>query len=181
VLVGCGGAIEFLIENALKTNSPTTPTTQPIHTPSPKTQSALERSAEDAMANAVARMNKAVEMVADAESKAAAAAATATMHQDVAEGQAAIAHAAADVPVVKSDTARSERAQRAGGVQALLHSHLFSAWSILAEAAGGAWASLVGVFVAMWAAIAAAVGGAVGAVTGVFGFGSRGSAPPAAV
>lgn len=89
------------------------------------------------MAAAVARMNKAVEMVADAESRAASAAALATAHQDIAEGQATVAQAAADVPAVP----QHKQAAHAGSVHTdrrlAIHAQMFDVWGIVRDWAVG--------------------------------------------
>lgn len=124
-------------------------------------QSALEAAAEDAMAEAVKRMNRAVEMVADAESRAAAAAAMATAYQDISDDQAAAASTAADLP------ARPERQAQQGHIANLrqkLHEQMFSAGGVLADWVAGVWAAIVGAVTWVQLSIAAAWAGVVGAV-----------------
>eukprot|EP00877_Chromochloris_zofingiensis_P012512 jgi/Chrzof1/7514/Cz02g26170.t1 len=117
-------------------------------------QSALETAAEDAMAAAVARMNKAVEMVADAESRAATAAAMATAYQDIAEGQSAVASKVADLPAQPQH--KQAVIHDGMSVQDRFHAHMFNAWSIMQDWAAGLLAGIVSLVAGVQAALAAA-------------------------
>jgi hypothetical protein len=127
-------------------------------------QSALEAAAEDAMAAAVKRMNRAVEMVADAESRAAAAAAMATAYQDISDGQAEAARAAADLPVMPARQAQA--AGHIANLQKVLHEQMFSVSSLIGDWVAGVWAAIVGAVAWVQASVAGAWGGLVGAVSG---------------
>jgi hypothetical protein len=136
-------------------------------------QSALERAADEAMSEAVKRMNRAVEMVADAESRAAAAAAMATAYQDISDSQAAAATAAADMPAMP---AHKGPAGHMANLQQVLHEQMFSVRTVLGDFAAGIWGAIVGALAAVQAVLAAA-----GAkVMGVFGAGGGGGAAAAA-
>jgi hypothetical protein len=128
-------------------------------------QSALEAAAEDAMAAAVKRMNRAVEMVADAESRAAAAAAMATAYQDISDGQAEAARAAADLPVMPARQAQA--AGHIANLQKVLHEQMFSASSLIGDWVAGVWAAIVGAVAWVQATVAGAWGGLVAAVSGI--------------
>jgi hypothetical protein len=116
-------------------------------------QSALETAAEDAMAEAIKRMNKAVEMVADAESRAAAAAARATAYQDIAEGQAAAAAAAGDVPALPATAGQQGHI---ANLKKVLHEQMFSAREVLADWVASIWAAIVGAMAFVQVFLAAA-------------------------
>lgn len=127
-------------------------------------QAALEAAAEDAMAAAVKRMNRAVEMVADAESRAAAAAAMATAYQDISDGQAEAARAAADLPAMPARQAQA--AGHIANLQKVLHEQMFSASSLIGDWVAGVWAAIVGAIAWVQASVAGAWAGLVGAVSG---------------
>jgi hypothetical protein len=127
-------------------------------------QAALESAAEDAMAEAVKRMNRAVEMVADAESRAAAAAAMATAYQDISDGQAEAARAAADLPAMPARQAQA--AGHIANLQKVLHEQMFSASSLISDWVAGVWAAIVGAVAWVQASVVGAWAGLVGAVSG---------------
>lgn len=104
-------------------------------------QTALEAAAEEAMAEAVKRMNKAVEMVADAESRAAAAAAMATAYQDISDSQAAAAQAAADLP---ERPAQQTPQGHMANLRKVLHQQLFDTSAVLSDWIASVWAAIVG-------------------------------------
>lgn len=139
-------------------------------------QSALERAADEAMSEAVKRMNRAVEMVADAESRAAAAAAMATAYQDISDSQAAAATAAADMPAVP---ALKGPAGHMANLQQVLHEQMFSVRTVLGDFVAGIWGAIVGALAAVQAVLAAAWGKLMG-VFGAGGAGGGGSAAAAA-
>lgn len=116
-------------------------------------QAALERSASEAMSEAVKRMNRAVEMVADAESRAAAAAAMATAYQDISDSQAAAAAAAADLPAMP---APEGAVGHIANLKQVLHEQMFSVKTVLGDFAAGIWAAVVGALAAVRAVLAAA-------------------------
>lgn len=93
------------------------------------------------MAEAVKRMNKAVEMVADAESRAAAAAAMATAYQDISDSQAAAAQAAADLP--ERPIQHSPHGHIAN-LRKVLHQQLFDTGAVLSDWFASVWAAIVG-------------------------------------
>lgn len=143
--------------------------TRPLCVGCSPAQAALERAANDAMAAAVKRMNRAVEMVADAESRAAAAAAMATAYQDISDGQAAAAAAAADLPAAP---ARQGPAGHMANLQQVLHEQLFSVRTVLGDFMAGIWAAMVGAVAALQAVLAAAWA----KLLGLFGLGGGGAA-----
>lgn len=124
------------------------------------------------MVEAVKRMNRAVEMVADAESRAAAAAAMATAYQDISDSQAAAAAAAADLPVLPS---RAGPAGHMANLQQVLHEQLFSVRTVLGDWVAGIWAAIVGAVAALQVLLAAAWA----KLLGVFSFGAARGQPPA--
>jgi hypothetical protein len=121
------------------------------------------------MASALERMNRAVEMVADAESRAAAAAAMATAHQDLAEGQAAAAVQAADLPAPPAASG-SESQGHVADIHKVLHQKLFSFGSLLQEVKDGLVAAVVGLLAALQAALLGAGAAVQRGLAGVTGF-----------
>src|SRR5690349_8647981 len=93
------------------------------------------------MVEAVKRMNRAVEMVADAESRAAAAAATATAYQDISDTQAAAATAAADLPEMP---AKQTPQGHIANLRKVLHEQLFDTWGVIGDWFASLWAAIVG-------------------------------------
>jgi hypothetical protein len=136
-------------------------------------QSALERAADEAMSEAVKRMNRAVEMVADAESRAAAAAAMATAYQDISDSQAAAATAAADLPAMP---VHKGPAGHMANLQQVLHEQMFSVRTVLGDFAAGIWGAILGALTAVQAVLAAAGR----KVMGLFGAGGGGGVAAAA-
>jgi hypothetical protein len=137
-------------------------------------QAALERAADEAMAQAVKRMNRAVEMVADAESRAAAAAAMATAYQDISDGQAAAAAAAADMPAMP---ARQGPEGHIANLQQVLHEQMFNVRTVLGDFVFGIWAGVVAAVGAVRAVLAAAAA----KVLGLVGLGRTSTSAAAAV
>jgi hypothetical protein len=121
------------------------------------------------------RMNRAVEMVAEAESKAATAAAMATAYQDISEHQAEIAAKAADVPAPLTSSPGVGLKGRVADIHALLHARLFSVGNLLQEGVAAMWAAVLAVLVqckdgavAAWGAVVALFSKAWGAVAKPF-------------
>jgi hypothetical protein len=119
------------------------------------------------MAEAVSRMNRAVEMVADAESRAAAAAAMATAYRDISDGQAAAAATAADVQELPPQAQGGHIAN----LQQVLHAQLFSVRTVLSDVVSAFGAAVAGVVAWLQALLA----GAGASVANVFGGGGGGS------